>query len=222
MCRDVHRRTTERLLRGEVVWMRRAVALAAGSQPHPNPRVGALVLTPAGAEIGAAFHRSPGTSHAEVLALAQAGEAAFGATVVTTLEPCAHHGRTPPCTDALIAAGIAKVVVGAMDPDRHVAGRGVARLIDAGIEVVTGVAESDVIALDPGYFFHRRSGMPRIRLKLAATLDGQIAGRDGTSQWITSPEARSATPTNFVHWRTQWSSVPAHCLPTTRDSTFVW
>ncbi|MCP3977192.1 MAG: bifunctional diaminohydroxyphosphoribosylaminopyrimidine deaminase/5-amino-6-(5-phosphoribosylamino)uracil reductase RibD [bacterium] len=171
-------------------WMRRAVALAAASQPHPNPRVGAVVLTPGGEEIGAAFHAGPGTPHAEVLALGQAGDRARGATLVTTLEPCSHYGRTPPCADALIDAGVARVVVGTVDPDRQVSGAGIDRLREAGIDVTVGVAEADALALDPGYFHHRRTGLARFRLKLAATLDGQTAARDGTSQWITSGEAR--------------------------------
>lgn len=171
-------------------WMRRAVALAAASQPHPNPRVGAVVLNPEGDEIAAAFHAGPGNPHAEVLALRAAGSAAAGSTVVTTLEPCSHHGRTPPCTEALIAAGVAQVIVGATDPDEQVSGSGIAQLRAAGIEVTTGLFEDDVIAADPGYFHHRRTGRPRFRVKLAATLDGQIAARDGTSQWITSEAAR--------------------------------
>lgn len=174
----------------EVGWMRRAIALATESQPHPNPRVGAVVLTPQGDEIGSAWHVTPGTPHAEVLALAQAGVGARGATVVTTLEPCSHDGRTPPCADALIAAGVATVIVGAVDPDRQVAGAGIEKLRAGGIEVIVGVAEAEVIGMDPGYFHQRRTGLPRFRVKLAATLDGQVAARDGTSQWITSPEAR--------------------------------
>jgi diaminohydroxyphosphoribosylaminopyrimidine deaminase/5-amino-6-(5-phosphoribosylamino)uracil reductase len=170
--------------------MRRAVALAAASQPHPNPRVGAAVLNPEGDEVSAAFHVGPGNPHAEVLALRAAGDAATGSTVVTTLEPCSHYGRTPPCTDALIAAGVARVIVGATDPDEKVAGSGIAQLRAAGIEVTTGVTEDEVIAADPGYFHHRRTGRPRFRIKLAATLDGQIAATDGTSQWITSEAAR--------------------------------
>jgi len=170
--------------------MRRAVAVAAGSQPHPNPRVGAVVLSPQWDEMGAGHHEGPGSAHAEVVALGRAGAAAAGSTVVTTLEPCSHHGRTPPCTDALIAAGVARVIVGAVDPDIQVAGSGIATLRDAGVDVVVGVAESEVVEADPGYFHHRRTGLARFRLKLAATLDGQLAAADGTSQWITSAAAR--------------------------------
>ena len=171
-------------------WMRRAVALAAASQPHPNPRVGAVVFTPEGDELGAAFHEGPGSPHAEVLALRAAAGATAGSTVVTSLEPCSHHGRTPPCTDALIDAGVGRVIVGATDPDTRVTGSGIAKLRAAGIDVIEGVAESEVVAADPGYFHHRRTGRPRFRVKLAATLDGQIAAVDGTSQWITSEVAR--------------------------------
>ncbi len=164
--------------------------MAAASHPHPNPRVGAVVLNPEGDEVSAAFHEGPGNPHAEVLALRAAGDAATGSTVVTTLEPCSHHGRTPPCTEALIAAGVARVIVGATDPDEKVSGSGIAKLRAAGIEVISEVIEGEVIAADPGYFHHRRTGRPRFRIKLAATLDGQIAASDGTSQWITSEAAR--------------------------------
>lgn len=169
--------------------MRTAIALMAGTRPHPNPRVGALVVADDGRIIGRGAHHGPGQPHAEVLALEEAGDAR-GATLVTTLEPCDHHGRTPPCTDALIRAGVAKVVVGATDPDDLVAGRGTAHLERAGIDVVVGVLTAEVVAADPGYFHHRRTGRARVTLKAAATLDGQIAAVDGTSQWISGPEAR--------------------------------
>ena len=172
-------------------WMRRAVAAAAGSRPHPNPRVGAVVLTPSGEELSVAYHEGPGNPHAEVLALRAAGQAARGATVVTTLEPCSHHGLTPPCTEELINAGVERVIVGAVDPDGRVAGSGIAALRAAGIEVVSDIAANEVVAADPGYFHHRRLGRSRFRIKLAATLDGQVAGADGTSQWITSRQARA-------------------------------
>jgi diaminohydroxyphosphoribosylaminopyrimidine deaminase/5-amino-6-(5-phosphoribosylamino)uracil reductase len=169
--------------------MARAASLAADTHPHPNPRVGALVLDSSGNEIGRGAHLGPGTDHAEVPALKEAGDRAQGATVVVTLEPCVHHGRTPPCVDTLIKAGVSRVVVSALDPDNRMQGRGVERLRSAGIDVVTGVGPGE--AVDPAYFHHRRTGRAHVTLKLAATLDGQIAAADGTSQWITGPEARA-------------------------------
>lgn len=171
--------------------MRQAVGLAAGHHPHPNPRVGAVVLDASGRIIGEGAHRGPGSPHAEVVALAAAGPAARGATMVVTLEPCTHQGRTPPCVEALLAAGIGRVVVGAVDPDRRVKGEGVRRLRAAGVEVETGVLEAESEAVDPAYFFQRRRGRPRVTLKAAITLDGQTAAADGTSRWITGEEARA-------------------------------
>lgn len=166
------------------------IDLAAATHPHPNPRVGAGVLSAGGDTLALAAHQAPGQPHAEVLALADAGESARGGTVVVTLEPCNHHGRTPPCTEAIIAAGISSVVVGAIDPDDRVAGGGISRLREAGIQVTTGVMADEVKALDPGYFHHRTTGRPLVTLKTATTLDGQAAAADGTSQWITSETAR--------------------------------
>jgi diaminohydroxyphosphoribosylaminopyrimidine deaminase/5-amino-6-(5-phosphoribosylamino)uracil reductase len=169
--------------------MRRALRLAAQTHPHPNPRVGAVIVA-AGEVIGEAAHVRAGEPHAEVLALRQAGEAAKGSTVYVTLEPCSHHGRTPPCADALIKAGVSTVVVAVKDPDQRVSGQGIARLQAAGIAVTTGLLSEDVEATDPGYFHHRRTGLPLVTLKLATTLDGQIAAADRTSKWITGEEAR--------------------------------
>jgi diaminohydroxyphosphoribosylaminopyrimidine deaminase / 5-amino-6-(5-phosphoribosylamino)uracil reductase len=170
--------------------MQVAVGLTDGTYPHPNPRVGALVLDRNGDVRGSHAHLGPGQAHAEVVALAEAGSDAAGGTLISTLEPCTHHGRTPPCVDAIIEAGIATVYVGAEDPDQRVAGRGIEALRRAGIEVVEGVAADEVRAADPGYFQHRRTGMPRVTLKYAATLDGQAAAADRSSRWITGPEAR--------------------------------
>lgn len=170
--------------------MRRALKLTEGTQPHPNPRVGALVLAPNGDVVSERAHLAPGTAHAEAAALAEAGPAAAGSTLVVTLEPCVHHGRTPPCTEAIIEAGVERVIVGALDPDPRVSGRGVAALEEAGIEVIAGVAEGAVRANDPSYFHHRLTGLPLVTLKIAATLDGQVAAADQTSRWITGPEAR--------------------------------
>jgi diaminohydroxyphosphoribosylaminopyrimidine deaminase/5-amino-6-(5-phosphoribosylamino)uracil reductase len=170
--------------------LERAFVLAASHHPHPNPRVGAVIVDANGVVAGEGGHVAPGQPHAEVVALAAAGSRASGGTAYVTLEPCDHHGRTPPCTDALIAAGIRRVVVAVGDPDPRVAGRGLSRLCAAGIEVVSDVDAARAESLDPGYFHHRRTGRPFITLKLAATLDGQTAAADGTSQWITSEAAR--------------------------------
>jgi len=170
--------------------MLEAIALAADAMPRPNPRVGSVVLDAGGNVVGRGFHRGPGTPHAEVVALGEAGEQAAGGTVVATLEPCDHHGRTPPCTEAIIRSKAARVVIGAVDPDRRVSGSGIEVLEGAGLEVITGVESEAAEALDPGYFHHRRTGLPLVTLKVASTLDGQVAAADGTSKWITSEEAR--------------------------------
>ena len=173
--------------------MRRAieVAEAVRGRTRPNPWVG-CVLVPAGAPetVFEGATAPPGGPHAEIRALAQAGEAARGATVFTTLEPCAHQGRTPPCTDALIAAGVAKVVIGVVDPDANVSGRGVDALRAAGIEVVVGEQADAVRAQLAPYLKHRSTGQPWVVLKMAASLDGRTAAPDGSSRWITGPEAR--------------------------------
>ena len=170
--------------------MRRAFELAAVHRTHPNPRVGAIVLDSDGKVIGEGSHVGPGQPHAEVVALQEAGGKARGGTVIVTLEPCTFYGRTPPCVEALIDAGITKVVVGAIDPDTRVAGAGIAALRSQGIEVEEGVLGQEAEALDPAYFHHRRSGRPRVTLKAALTLDGQLAPADRSSQWITGEAAR--------------------------------
>ena len=170
--------------------MRRAFELAAVHRTHPNPRVGAVVLDSEGKVVGEGSHVGPGQPHAEVVALQVAGSKARGGTVIVTLEPCTFYGRTPPCVDALIEAGVAKVVVGAIDPDTRVAGAGVAALRSQGIEVLEGVLKQEAEALDPAYFHHRRSGRPRVTLKAALTLDGQLAAADRSSRWITGEAAR--------------------------------
>lgn len=167
----------------EVGWTARAVA-------HPNPWVGCVILTPSGRTVVGST-QAPGGHHAEIVALTAAGPDAAGATAVVTLEPCSHHGRTGPCTEALVAAGIRRVVIGVEDPDDNVGGRGVAALREAGIEVTVGVEAAAVEAQLAPYLHHRRHGRPYVVCKLAATLDGRTAAPDGTSQWITGPEARA-------------------------------
>ncbi len=156
---------------------------------HPNPRVGAVVVSADGRVIGEGSHVLPGGPHAEIIALNRAGDAT-GATVYVSLEPCSHQGRTPPCVDRLISEGVARVVVGTLDPDEKVSGSGVRKLSEAGIEVEV-VADPAARAVDPGYFHHRETGMPLVTLKWAMTLDGSVAARDGSSRWITSDAARS-------------------------------
>jgi diaminohydroxyphosphoribosylaminopyrimidine deaminase/5-amino-6-(5-phosphoribosylamino)uracil reductase len=171
--------------------MRQAIELAAPTAPHPNPRVGALIVDGGGMILGSGFHAGPGRPHAEVVAIGEAGAAAAGATLYVTLEPCVHTGRTPPCVEQIVAAGIRQVVVGAPDPDPRVAGGGIGMLREAGVRVRLSDDPKAAEELDPGYFHHRRTGLPRVTLKLATTLDGQTAAADGTSQWLTSEEARA-------------------------------
>jgi len=172
--------------------MRRALNLAAlgEGRTSPNPLVGALVLDGAGQLLGEGFHARAGDPHAEVGALAQAGARARGGTLIVTLEPCCHHGRTPPCTEAVIAAGISRVVVAMADPDPRVAGGGLARLRAAGLEVIEGVAEAEALRLNRAFVHRVRSGRPLGILKWAMSLDGRTALPNGHSQWISGPEAR--------------------------------
>lgn len=171
--------------------MGRALALAASvrTRTSPNPWVGCVVR--AGADWFEGATEPPGGRHAEVVALAAAGERARGATLYVTLEPCAHHGRTPPCVDAIADAGVARVVVALLDPDPHVSGRGIDALRARGVTVESGLAASDADALLAPYLKHRRTARPWVVLKLAATLDGRIAAPDGSSKWLTGPEARA-------------------------------
>jgi diaminohydroxyphosphoribosylaminopyrimidine deaminase/5-amino-6-(5-phosphoribosylamino)uracil reductase len=173
--------------------MARALAGAAAvrGRTSPNPWVGAVLVTAGGTYEGATA--PPGGAHAEVDALARceaAGDSTEGATLYVTLEPCAHQGRTPPCVDAIVAAGIARVVVALSDPDPLVSGRGLAALRAAGVEVCLGVGADAAASQLAPYLKHRRTGRPWVVLKLAATLDGRIAAPDGTSQWITGDDAR--------------------------------
>lgn len=155
----------------------------------PNPWVGCVIDTGESQFLGATS--PPGGNHAEINALEAAGSRAEGADLYTTLEPCDHQGRTGPCTDAIVAAGVARVVVAVEDPDPAVSGRGIAALKQAGIAVDVGVRGAEAAELLAPYLKHRRTGLPWVVLKLAATLDGRTAAPDATSRWITGPEARS-------------------------------
>lgn len=172
-------------------FMARAIQLARLGRysTHPNPRVGCLIVKE-GEVIAEGYHRRAGEPHAERNALAKAGVAASGATAYVTLEPCCHHGRTPPCTEALIESGVKRVVVGMPDPNPLVAGQGLELLRQAGIQVTEGVMRPQVEALNPGFIKRMIHGLPYIRCKMAMSLDGRTAMADGESQWITSPAAR--------------------------------
>ncbi|MEQ8503401.1 MAG: bifunctional diaminohydroxyphosphoribosylaminopyrimidine deaminase/5-amino-6-(5-phosphoribosylamino)uracil reductase RibD [Sneathiellaceae bacterium] len=173
-------------------WMRAALALAVrgAGRTWPNPNVGCLLVRD-GRVVGRGWTQPGGRPHAEAMARAQAGEAARGASAYVTLEPCAHHGRTPPCADALAAAGIATCVIALDDPDPRVDGRGKAILRQAGIAVVDNVCADDAAWTARGFLTRVRQGRPWVTCKLATSLDGRIAAADGSSQWITGPAARA-------------------------------
>jgi diaminohydroxyphosphoribosylaminopyrimidine deaminase / 5-amino-6-(5-phosphoribosylamino)uracil reductase len=173
------------------VWMQRALELAALGlwTTRPNPRVG-CVLVAEGQVVGEGWHQRTGGPHAEVHALRMAGDRARGATAYVTLEPCAHFGRTPPCADALIAAGVSRVVIATGDPFAAVAGRGIQKLRAAGIVVEQGIGEDEARELNLGFLSRIERGRPWVRAKVAQSLDGRSALSDGRSQWITGPAAR--------------------------------
>lgn len=164
-------------------------AWASRTLSPPNPWVGAVLVASDGSVVTGSTRR-PGGNHAEREVLEAAATAAAGSTLYTTLEPCSHTGRTGPCTNAIIEAGVRRVVIGVLDPDPHVAGSGRDALVGAGIEVIVGVGASEVEAQLAPYLHHRRTGRPWVVLKLAATLDGRTSAADGTSQWITGAPAR--------------------------------
>ena len=168
----------------------------------PNPRVGCL-LAHGDQPVGSGWHRAAGEPHAEVLALREAGERARGATAYVTLEPCSHQGRTPPCADALIEAGVAEVIVAMVDPNPKVSGRGLQRLSEAGVRVRSGLLQDQARALNPGFVSRHERGRPWVRVKLACSLDGRTTGADGRSQWITSASARA----DGQRWRARASAV---------------
>ncbi|AMW77602.1 bifunctional diaminohydroxyphosphoribosylaminopyrimidine deaminase/5-amino-6-(5-phosphoribosylamino)uracil reductase [Acinetobacter sp. TGL-Y2] len=179
-------------------WMNRAITLAKQGQysTKPNPNVGCVIVQH-GQIVGEGFHPQAGQPHAEVFALREAGARAQGATAYVTLEPCAHYGRTPPCAKGLVKAGIAKVVVACADPNPLVAGKGMAILRQAGIEVEQGVSEEEAKQLNLGFLKAMATGMPYVRLKVASSLDGRTAMASGESKWITGSAARQ----DVQHWR---------------------
>jgi diaminohydroxyphosphoribosylaminopyrimidine deaminase / 5-amino-6-(5-phosphoribosylamino)uracil reductase len=175
----------------DLPYMRHALALAerALGTTAPNPAVGCVIVAE-GRVVGRGWTQKGGRPHAETIALAEAGEAARGATTYVTLEPCAHQGQTPPCADALIQAGVARVVVAVEDPDPRVSGKGLAMLRAAGIDVASGVLEKDAAELNAGFFLRVTKNRPLVTLKIAQSLDGKTATVSGQSKWITGPEAR--------------------------------
>jgi diaminohydroxyphosphoribosylaminopyrimidine deaminase/5-amino-6-(5-phosphoribosylamino)uracil reductase len=183
-------------------YIERAIALAERGRGlvSPNPMVGAVVVSQDGRILGEGWHEGPGLPHAEVLALRAAGEAARGATLYTSLEPCVHFGRTPPCARAIVDAGIARVVAAMRDPNPVVDGRGFEELRSSGIEVRPGVLAAEAERQNLAFAKHVRTGMPFVLWKMAASLDGKVAARDGSSRWITGEAARAD-----VHRLRAWS-----------------
>lgn len=171
-------------------WMRRALELARRGRPHPNPYVGAVIVR-AGSVVGEGYHARRGRPHAEALAIARAGDRARGAALYVTLEPCDHQGLTAPCSAAILAAGLKRVVVADRDPDPRVRGLGLRRLRRAGVEVEIGLLAAEAEQLNAAYHHYHATGRPLVELKLAMSLDGKIALKTGPARWITGPEARA-------------------------------
>lgn len=184
--------------------MARALALARRGMytTTPNPRVGCVIVKNHEV-VGEGYHVSAGSAHAEVVALQKAGARSQGATVYVTLEPCAHHGRTPPCTEALVQARVAKVIAAMADPNPLVSGKGMAFLREADIEVLTGLMEAEARTLNAGFILRMTAQRPLVRLKIAASLDGRTALQNGVSQWITGEAARR----DAHHWRARSCAV---------------
>lgn len=172
-------------------WMKKALRLAARGRgrTNPNPMVGAVVVK-RGQAVGSGWHHAPGSPHAEILALLEAGDRAKGATLYVTLEPCVHQGRTPPCVDGVLRAGVSRVVAAVEDPDERVRGRGLAALHEAGVLAEHGLMSDEARRLNEAYFTHRSEGRPFVTYKTATSLDGKTAAADGTSKWISGEEAR--------------------------------
>ena len=177
-----------------VPWMRRAIQLAllADGRTSPNPLVGAIVLDSRGRLVGEGYHSGAGNAHAEIEALAQAGEKSVDGTIVVTLEPCCHQGLTPPCTEALIKAGLKKVIIGMVDPDPRVSGNGIARLKDSGLEVIKGVLNNECEEINREFIFRVKNERPWGILKWAMSLDGRIGLPNGSSKWITNDSSRDS------------------------------
>jgi diaminohydroxyphosphoribosylaminopyrimidine deaminase/5-amino-6-(5-phosphoribosylamino)uracil reductase len=188
----------------DVAHMARAIRLAERGlySCDPNPRVGCVIVS-GGQVVGEGWHAVAGEAHAEINALKQAGAAARGATVYLSLEPCCHHGKTPPCTDALIRAGVKRVVAAMQDPNPKVAGKGFDKLRAAGIDVQAGVLEAQARALNPGFIQRMQHGRPWVRCKFGMSLDGRTALADGRSQWITGAAARE----DVQRWRARSSAI---------------
>lgn len=168
-----------------------ALARQGEGRTAPNPAVGAIVLDASGQIVGRGFHKQAGGPHAEVYALDEAGERAAAGTLYVTLEPCCHHGRTPPCLDRVLQSQVQRVVVGMIDPNPAVAGKSMAALKAAGIDTVSGVREETCRRLNRGFIKRMTTGLPWVALKMAVTLDGRIADRSGASRWITGPDSRA-------------------------------
>ncbi len=192
----------------DAFWMDQALRLAEQALyiTTPNPRVGCVLVSPLGQSIGQGHTQAVGQAHAEVMALQQAlqaGHDTLGATAYVTLEPCSHHGRTPPCCDALIQAQVARVVISVQDPNPLVAGQGMARLRAAGIEVALGEGQARAQEINIGFLKRMQTGLPWVRMKVAASMDGQTSLSNGVSQWITGPAARQ----DGHHWRARACAV---------------
>jgi diaminohydroxyphosphoribosylaminopyrimidine deaminase/5-amino-6-(5-phosphoribosylamino)uracil reductase len=199
-------------------YMRRALELAAKALlvADPNPAVGCVIVRD-GAVVGEGWTAPPGGPHAEIAALAAAGARAAGACVYVTLEPCCHTGRTGPCTTALIAAGVARVVYAAEDPNPAVAGGGIRLLRDAGIEVEAGEGARETRQLNAGFFSRMQRGRPFVRLKIAASIDGRTALGNGVSQWITGAQARA----DVHYWRARSSAVLSGAATVLADDSLL-
>ena len=185
-------------------WMAQAIQLAKQGlySASPNPRVGCVLVNDEKL-VGSGWHQRAGEPHAEIHALREAGEKACGATAYVTLEPCSHHGKTPPCADALIESGVARVVVAVQDPNPQVAGQGIEKLHNAGIAVEVGLMELAARELNVGFFARMMRGTPWVRSKIAMSLDGRTALKNGESKWITGDAARQ----DVQHWRARSCAV---------------